>query len=213
MQSKRSGQEVIPSARRLIQSLRDMGYDFVAAVADRVDNSIEAGATIVSIDIEFDGDDSWLRIADNGRGMTAAQLKEAMRYGSDREYEEGELGKFGLGLKTASLSQCQRLSVASRTTSKTSDIIAFCWDLAHIEKANRWEILPLQRNGLGPSIREALKNKTGTVVLWERMDRILGYKHPYGESSRKRLSMMCRELEVHLAMVFHRFMAGEISSR
>jgi hypothetical protein len=213
MQSKHSGQEVIPSARRLIRSLRDMGYDFVAAVADLVDNSIEAGATKVNIDIEFDGDDSWVRVADNGKGMSAHQLMEAMRYGSEREYEEGNLGKFGLGLKTASLSQCQKLSVATRTATNTSDIIAFCWDLAHIEKTNRWEILPLQRNGLSPSIREALKDKTGTVVLWERVDRILGYKHPYGEASRKRLSMMCRELEQHLAMVFHRFMTGEISGR
>ena len=63
------GHELIPSAKRLIKSLRDMGYDFSQAVADVVDNSIEARATMVAIDIEFDGDDSWVRIADNGKGM------------------------------------------------------------------------------------------------------------------------------------------------
>lgn len=89
--------EVIPAARRLMASLRDMGYDFAAAVSDLVDNSIEAGATLVAIDLEFDGDDSWVRIADNGRGMKPVELREAMRYGSEREYQEEDLGKFGLG--------------------------------------------------------------------------------------------------------------------
>ncbi|WKZ15499.1 MAG: ATP-binding protein [Candidatus Jettenia caeni] len=207
------GNEVIPSARRLIKSLRDMGYDFASAVADLVDNSIEAGATLVAIDIEFDGDDSWIRIADNGRGMTPSQLREAMRYGAEREYEREDLGKFGLGLKTASLSQCQRLSVASRTNPGRADIAAYCWDMAHIEKTNRWEILPLERNGLGPAIREPLKETTGTVVLWQRLDRILGYRHPYGETARKRLSSLCRDVEDHLAMVFHRFLSGEIPKK
>jgi Histidine kinase-, DNA gyrase B-, and HSP90-like ATPase len=209
----RQGHEVIPSARRLIRSLRDMGYDFAAAVADLIDNSIEAKATLVAVDIEFDGDDSWVRITDNGRGMATAELKEAMRYGAERDYEDDDLGKFGLGLKTASMSQCQRLSVASRVNKDRADIAAFCWDLDHIDKTNRWEILPLDRNGLGPAIREPLKEKTGTVVLWQRLDRILGFKHPYGEFARKRLLSMCRELEEHLGMVFHRFLAGEARSR
>lgn len=77
--------EVVPSARRLIRSLRDLGYDFVQAVADIIDNSIVAKATHVDVDIVFDGDDSWVRIADNGRGMNPEQLREAMRYGSKRE--------------------------------------------------------------------------------------------------------------------------------
>lgn len=203
------GHEVIPSARRLIKSLRDMGYDFAQAAADVVDNSIEAGASLVAIDVEFDGDDSWVRIADNGKGMTADELREAMRYGAEREYDDDDLGKFGLGLKTASMSQCQCLSVASRWNRNRADIAAYSWDLDHIERTNRWEILPLERNGLGPAIREPLKDTTGTVVLWERLDRILGYKHPYGENARKRLFQMCRDVEVHLGMVFQPFLNGK----
>jgi len=203
-----NGHEVIPSAKKLIKSLRDIGYDFAAAVADLVDNSIEAGASLVAIDIEFDGDDSWVRIADNGKGMTPPQLREAMRFGSEREYADEDLGKFGLGLKTASLSQCRQLSVASRTNPDRADIAAYCWDMEHIEKTNRWEILPLDRSGLGPAIRQPLKDTPGTVVLWERLDRIMGYKHPYGEAARKKLSGLCREVEEHLAMVFHRFLSG-----
>lgn len=187
-----------------------MGYDFSQAVADVVDNSIEAGATLVAIDVEFDGDDSWVRVADNGKGMKPDVLREAMRYGAEREYDDDDLGKFGLGLKTASMSQCQCLSVASRWNPDRADIAAYSWDLSHIERTNRWEILPLDRSGLGTTIREPLKDSTGTVVLWQRLDRILGFKHPYGEAARKHLSQMCREIELHLGMVFHRFLAGEV---
>jgi len=206
-----SGVEMIPSAKRLIKSLRDMGYDFSQAVADVVDNSIEATASLVAIDVEFDGDDSWLRIADNGKGMNPAELREAMRYGADREYSGDDLGKFGLGLKTASMSQCQRLSVASRWNPDRADIAAYSWDLEHIERTNKWEILAV--NGKIKRIKAPLKDSNGTVVLWERLDRILGYKHPYGEASRKRLLQTCREIETHLGMVFHKFLSGEARRR
>src|SRR5262249_8099019 len=145
-----------------------------------------------------------------GTGLKPDELREAMRFGANRDYDPDDLGKFGLGLKTASLSQCQRLSVASRWNHDRADIVAYSWDLDHIERTNKWEILPLERNGLGPAIRQPLKDTTGTVVLWQRLDRLLGYKHPYGESARKRLSQMCRDVEMHLGMVFHRFLSGDV---
>jgi len=190
-----------------------MGYDFSQAIADIVDNSIEAGATVVKIDVQFDGDNSWVRIADNGKGMKPDQLREAMRYGAERDYDEDDLGKFGLGLKTASMSQCQCLSVASRWNPERADIAAYSWDLDHIESTNRWEILPIERDELGDTIREPLKGTKGTVVLWQRLDRVLGYKHPYGEFARKRLLQTCRDIELHLGMVFHRFLTGEARTK
>ena len=208
---KKRGHEVIPSARRLVGSLRDMGYEFTTAVADLVDNSIEAKATVINIDVEFDGDDSWVRIADNGIGMTEAQLHEAMRYGAEREYDETDLGKFGLGLKVASLSQCRRLTIASCT--KNSEIAAFSWDYEHIQQTDRWEILPLEGNDLKAILKKPLKKSCGTVVLWERLDRVLGFKQPYGEYARKKLASMTADLDQHLGMVFHRFLAGEIENR
>src|SRR5439155_17703470 len=108
--------EVIPSARRLTRSLRDLGYDISSALADLVDNSIAAAARNIWIDTHFDGEYSWIRILDDGCGMTERQLREAMRFGTQREYREDELGRFGLGLKSASLSQCRRLTVATRAT-------------------------------------------------------------------------------------------------
>lgn len=208
-----SSVEVIPSARRLVKSLRDVGYEFVTAVADLIDNCIEAKAKTVWVDVVWDGEDSYVSIADNGEGMALATLKEAMRFGSERDYEGEDLGKFGLGLKTASLSQCERFTVASRSNPSRADINAYCWDVEHVEATNRWEILPVRTADLHEGVRQHLKDTTGTVVVWERLDRILGYKKPDGESARKQIHAMCRELEDHLAMVFHRFLAGEVRGK
>jgi hypothetical protein len=204
--------QVIPGAGRLMSSLRDMGYEFSTAVADLVDNSIEAGATHVLVDIEFEGQSSWVRIADNGRGMTPKELREAMRYGSSRRYSADDLGKFGLGLKVASLSQCRKLSVASCRGRERGAIAAYCWDLGHIQKTNRWELVEPSRES-GSALFEPLKHSSGTVVLWELLDRVLAYEHPNGESARRRLGTMTREVEGHLAMVFHRYLAGEVRGR
>lgn len=201
--------EVIPSARRLIRSLRDMGYDFSTAVADLIDNSIEADATEVVINVEFSGDDSWVEIADNGKGMESRLLREAMRYGSERHYTGSDLGRFGLGLKTASMSQCQRLTVASRPGGSSTLVTAYSWDTHHIQETDRWEIVPVPYRDLPNSVRRHLRHTSGTVAIWQRLDRILGYKYPYGEAARKKLAGMCRDLEQHLAMVFHRFMEAD----
>lgn len=207
------GFEVIPSAKRLIRSLRDMGYEFAAAVADLIDNSIEAKANTVWVDVAWDGEASFVTIADNGTGMSAQDLREALRFGSEREYEDADLGKFGLGLKTASLSQCLRVTVASRQNPNRADVNAYCWDVDHVDATNRWEILPIKPADLLTSTRQHLKETTGTVVIWEQLDRILGYKRPDGENARKQLITMCRELEEHVSMVFHRFLAGEVRGK
>jgi anti-sigma regulatory factor (Ser/Thr protein kinase) len=204
-------QQLIPSAKRLISSLRNMGYDFAAAVADLIDNSITAEAHQVKIDVQFEGDQSYVRISDNGKGMTRDQLLEAMRYGSDKDYEIDDLGKFGLGLKTASMSQCHKLTVVTKDA--TGEINAFCWDLEHIEKADKWELIIPNKKEIERILNDHLVSGTGTVIFWQSLDRMLGQKHPYGEQSRKRISKMCRELEEYVTMVFHRFLAGEVSNK
>lgn len=197
----------------MIRSQRDLGYEFAAAVADLIDNSIEAKASTVRVNIDWLGEATTVSIADNGDGMSPEQLREALRFGSEREYDDADLGKFGLGLKTASLSQCLRLTVATRRNPNRADIAAYCWDVEHVEAKNRWEILPVKTSDLPPQVLSHLKETTGTVVIWERLDRILGYKHPDGEHARKHLFAVTREMEEHASMVFHRFLAGEVRGK
>lgn len=206
--------ELIPSAKRLIRSLRDIGYEFVDAVADIVDNSVEAEATVVSINLKFEGEDSYLTIADNGTGMASKEMQEALRFGSNRAYgDSDDLGRFGLGLKTASLSQCERLTVSTRRGEERARINSYCWDLDHIEKTNRWEILKIDSEELKEEVWNHLHETTGTVVTWERLGRLLGYKYPSGEYARKQAESMTESLKIHLGMVFHRFLSGEIQGK
>jgi hypothetical protein len=203
-------EQIIPSAARTVGSLRDVGYDAPHAIADLVDNSLTARASHVDIMFHFDGERSWIRVADNGEGMGAATLREAMRYGSERDYSSDDLGKFGFGLKTASTSQCRRLTVASRRAPQHVRMEVRCLDLKHIEETNEWEVLVLEGDGRPAAVTEPLLEHTGTVVLWEDLDRILEYKDPWGEWARRKLLSLAEQMDLHLGMVFHRFLAGEV---
>ncbi len=205
--------KVIPSASRLVNSLRDLGYDFPQAVADLVDNSVTAGANRISVDLCFQGPESWLRIIDDGHGMSGQEITEAMRYGSQQAYEEEDLGKFGLGLKTASLSQSRRLSVASRCSKHRNQIEVRQLDLDHVVDADRWEIFVLDGRSGDQRVVDPLQKGPGTVVLWESLDRLLGYKIPWGKRAQSALDVLADQLSLHLGMIFHRFLAGEVAGR
>lgn len=205
--------KVLPSASRLVYSLRDLGYDFPQAVADVIDNSVAAGATLVSIDLRFDGRESWLRISDNGFGMDGNAVTEAMRYGAKQSYEEDALGKFGLGLKTASLSQCRQLSVASRNSHGRARIEVRELDLDHVLESDRWEIFELDPKRCDERLIAPLNSGSGTVVLWQSLDRVLGYKIPSGKRARSALDSLAEQLNLHLGMTFHRFLSGEVEGR
>ncbi|MGH7641459.1 MAG: ATP-binding protein [Candidatus Dormibacteria bacterium] len=204
---------LLPSARRLMDSLREIGYDLPSAVADIVDNSIAAKAKRVELTFAFDGADSWIRITDDGIGMTGAALEEAMRYGTERTYEPGELGRFGLGLKTASLSQCRRLTVASRRGRERCRIEIRRWSLDHVARTNRWEVLRIHPMEAPPELIDSLIEHPGTVVLWEGLDRVLDYRLPDGAAARRGFDTLAADTAGHIAMVFHRFLAGEARGR
>lgn len=210
---RRKTVEVLPSAKRLVGSLRDLGYQPSEAVADLVDNSVAADARNVEITIAFEGSDSFIRIADDGYGMNGATVNEAMRYGAERDYEDDDLGKFGLGLKTASMSCCRSVSVASRTSKSAARIEARQLDLDYIEEHNTWSVIVLGADERDAALVEPLRTGPGTVVLWEDLDRILPYKDPGGGWARRKLLQLAEELERHLGMVFHRFLAGEVPRR
>jgi len=189
-------------------SLRDIGYDLPSAVADLVDNSLDACAKHVRITVHADGPDSWIRIVDDGLGMTPRLLDEAMRYGSTRDYDERSLGHFGLGLKTGSLSQCRRLTVASRS-GPSGRLGVRRWDLDLVEERDSWDLETPARPDVPRHLTEPLDARGGTVVLWEKLDRILAFRNPSGGHAQRSLEAMAREISSHLAMAFHRFLGGE----
>ncbi|RAU93525.1 ATP-binding protein [Mycobacterium colombiense] len=203
---------VTPSAARLTDSLRDIGYDFSSAVADLVDNSITAGATQVDIVVEFDGESSRVFIADNGYGMTANGLTEAMRFGSRRSYGSGDLGRYGLGLKTASLSQGRSFTVVTRTSNSKRPIVARQLDLDLIMEFDEWLIIDPSRSEHITRARRLLEDGTGTVVIWEKLDRVVPTKNSSGGWARRRFEVLTTRVAEHLAMVFHKYLAGEIGS-
>ncbi|MFJ2098367.1 ATP-binding protein [Streptomyces anulatus] len=205
--------QVVPRARRTLTSLRNLGYDLRHAVADIVDNSVSADATDVHVTVHFDGARSWLRILDNGRGMNAETLTEAFRYGSERDYGRTELGRFGFGLKSASTSQCRRVTVVSRAETPGAELEARQLDLDHIDRVNDWQIFDLAPDELPEPARCLLDDASGTVVLWEGLDRLLQYQDPFGGWAKKLLMSHAGDVDEHLGMVFHRFLTGEVANR
>ena len=199
---------ITPSAARLTESLRDIGYDFPAAVADIVDNSIMAGASRVDIVIEFDGEDSSVVIADDGAGMTANGLIEALRYGSRRTYSARDLGRYGLGLKTASLSQCRSVTVVTKRSTGSGRMAVRTLDLDLIAQWDEWLVVEPVRDSAVARARERLTDGTGTVVIWRKLDRVLPEKRPDGGWARRRLEAMAAKTAEHLGIVFHRYLEG-----
>ncbi len=197
---------VAPSAARLTESLRDVGYDFVTAVADIVDNSVAAAAARVEIEIRFDGAGSWVSIADDGTGMSPAGLVEALRFGSRRTYLRNDLGRYGLGLKTASLSQCRSVTVVSRPRG-SERTAARMIDLDIVAEYDDWVIVT---PGADDHVARARGQVAGggTAVVWRNLDRVLPERNPDGGWARRRLESLTARTIEHLGMVFHRFLEG-----
>jgi hypothetical protein len=203
------GNEIInPDASNMVEALRDIGYSLESAVADIIDNSISAKAS--RIDIRFGWDDNhepWLSIIDNGTGMAESELIEAMRPGSRDPLTpraKDELGRFGLGLKTASFSQCRKLTVITSQNGKRS---SRQWDLDLVRRKGTWSLRkPHDEELAGLPCYDLLGNK-GTIVLWQQLDRLdLGTdKARFHQVFNERISTISE----HVSLVFHRFISGE----
>jgi hypothetical protein len=199
--------EVPPRASRLTRSMRDIGYEFHTALADLVDNAVSAGATEIRIDIEFDGRNSYVLVLDNGHGMNGASVMEALRFGSDSRYEKGDLGRFGLGLKTGSLSQCRRITVLSRP-SAGHRVSGRTLDLDTIEQTDSWLLTPPPATAITQAVRESLRARSGTAVIWEDLDRVLPGTFSQNGWGRRRLRQLAERSAQFLGMTFHRFLQG-----
>jgi hypothetical protein len=198
--------DITPSASRLTQSLRDIGYDFNSALADLADNSISAGACRIDIEVVFEGDRSYVLIADDGWGMSSAELSEALRFGTRRDYADGDLGRYGLGLKTASISQCRQLTVVTRRNRARCQQVARTLSIDWISATDRWEVTYPPEGSASERAYEWLRQGTGTVVVWEHLDRILPKGRHEGAWAKRRLERLARRAADHLGMVFHRFL-------
>lgn len=197
-----------PDPSRTIESLRDTGYSFNTAIADIVDNSIAANATVVKIDVRLlpsDDIQPIVSISDNGCGMDNDGLLNAMKYGSKRRTDPNSLGKFGLGLKTASTAFCRKLSVISRGVGDVT-VRKYQWDLDYVSQIGKWMV-----RGSDPTEDEvdlldaAAGGKNGTLVIWENVDRMLQRNYVNRGSAQNALERMRKDLRFHLGVVFQRF--------
>lgn len=210
-----------PGARRLVESLRDLGYDTSTAIADLIDNSINADSSEIQVEIRAKSGSTpaHVVIADDGKGMSADALKNAMRFGSHQEYSLEDLGKYGLGLKTASLSQCGLLSVLSKPRQKSgsrSRLSIAQWDVAHLNKTDDWDLktpdieeLPQWKQEI---LSEFMPEDGGTVVIWSELEEALPLlESDNPKKSENEVARLFTECSAHIRMVFHRFMEGRVS--
>lgn len=200
--------EAGPNASAIIESLRAVGYSPQTAIADLIDNSVSAHATNVNVKFWWDGKDSWVAIIDDGAGMDPERLTNAMRPGTMGPYEPrdpSDLGRFGLGLKTASFSQCRKLTVASKPL---GGVVAYrTWDLDYVRKTNQWRLLTKPDSKTLEHLSELDDMASGTIVLWESMDRLAGESHADNQKAMNRFLEVVDDVEDHLSMVFHRLIA------
>lgn len=196
--------EAIPEAASMIETFRAIGYNLETAIADIIDNSISAGAKNIYIDRIWSGSDTFITIKDDGCGMNNNELIEAMRPGSQNPLAtraSTDLGRFGLGLKTASFSQCRKLSVISKKEDYSP--VYWTWDLDHVAKTHKWELLHWVHDNYNNALDE---QDSGTMVIWSALDRLI----PIGTSvddlqAKQKFSNAWARVKSHIAMTFHRF--------
>jgi hypothetical protein len=201
--------ELPPDAARVIEGLRDTGYEFTTAVADIIDNSIAADADRVAVRFgALPSGEIELSIADNGTGMTSDDLLYGMQYGSPARPSAKSLGKFGLGLKTASTAMARQLLVITR--SEAGEVSAAQWDLDYVVDRHKWL---LQHPEPSPSdldlLDEAADGGTGTVVIWRKVDRVVPRNYKNAGSLLSAIKRQEDTLRQHLALTYVRYISGD----
>lgn len=194
-----------PIASSMIETFRAIGYSLETAVADIIDNAISAGARNIWIERHWMGGQSIITVKDDGHGMDDEEIKKAMRPGSQNPREERsikDLGRFGLGLKTASFSQCRRVTVLSKREDGQPNF--WSWDLDYVAQMNAWNLIKWIPDGYSDKIDDL---KSGTIVIWSELDRVVT---PGASITDNRLhgkfSEDLERVRKHIAMTFHRFL-------
>lgn len=194
--------EVLSPGVELLESMRSVGYSFDDAVADLIDNSITAQAS--SIEIVGDPvDGAFVSILDDGVGMLPHEARDALRLAGtgDKDRTDEDLGRFGLGLKTASLSQGRRLTLCTVRDGQTTVIQ---WDLDYVREVNDWRIRVLDDTAMThiPAYAKFKQQPSGTLIVWETLDVLIG------ETTDPAAAMadLLADLRSHLGLVFHQFL-------
>lgn len=194
--------ELIPDAHLLLSSLRSVGYTEETAIADIIDNCISAGAN--EIRLNFDWENQRIVIVDNGSGMNENELFEAMKIGSSDPNicrSVDDLGRFGMGMKTAAFSLGKRLVVVSKDGYASNA----CWDLDKIEKDRVWKIIIKDKEDkiISYAIDQINDYNSGTVIIVDRLDRIIDESNI--KKSESKFYKIINKIRKHISIVFHRF--------
>lgn len=202
--SKYNKVNAIPEAASMIETFRAIGYCLETAIADIIDNSISAGAKNIYINRIWEGGKSLITIKDDGVGMSSEEIVHALRPGTQNPLssrEATDLGRFGLGLKTASFSQCRKLSVLSKT--KDTPASYWSWDLDYVVSSNKWEVLQWIPDGFNKELDGV---GSGTIIIWSDLDRLLPLETAETDGNAKlKFSNSMNKVKSHIAMTFHRF--------
>ncbi|MFG1481475.1 ATP-binding protein [Halobacteriovorax sp. HFRX-2_2] len=196
-----------PSAASMIENLRSFGYSPEEAIADIVDNSISAEATNIHVDIQWHGTNSYISIMDDGIGMTESELIQAMRPGSknpNADRSSSDLGRFGMGLKSASFSIGKDLTV---TSLKNKEQSTRRWDLEYVAEHNKWKVLKTAKEN--SMFNSELISESGTIVLIESLDRLLSLNGSKTIINNEDFFRIAEKISFHLSLVFHRYLEKE----
>ncbi len=205
-----STESVSPSPESLIESFGCFGYELKTALADIIDNSITANAKNIWIRHHWDGHCSWISIRDDGSGMTEDQLREAMRPAGKNPVDfrdVDDLGRFGLGLKTASFSQCRILTVRSKT--RKTACATRCWNRDVVASSKSWSLIIGNYAHSETALGDFDELESGTIVVWENMTAIVDDRDVDDEHAKNDFLNAMNVCEAHIAMVFHSFMQGQ----
>jgi hypothetical protein len=208
----------IPNPEFLIKSIAEQGYSLETSIADLIDNSISAEAKKIEVLIDTDRTPFKLFIADDGKGMSQKELQKNMQFPSsspDESRETEDLGRFGLGLKTASFAQTRCFTVISKKPSDKK-YSGRTWDVNHLQLTGKWEViidseeditsLLAEYHNLSKEFLNGFANYIpNTIIIWQGL-----YKFEKDIDKEVQTATLQKELnettKEHLQLIFHRFM-------
>jgi hypothetical protein len=215
-------EELPPEPYTFIKSIAEQGYSLSTALADLIDNSVAAEASRVEILSNESNDVFRIFIADNGKGMSEHELHQNVRFPSSDPgvIRAGhDLGRFGLGMKTASFSQTRKFTVMSRKKG-TTDYFARTWDVDYLKKTGKWSLIINSDDEISIFLEEYYQlskedylkyDQTflpNTIIIWSGMYKIERLRQDMSFKKKAFLEELNDEASEHIGLVFHRLLGS-----